>query len=106
MHTPDRPQLGALTGLLDRLVERVFGTDPTTPVERKLQNLAEKQAHIRAVGMRQGFQAIRARSEEMARSLAAFQRRQDKNSAAARAAIDPLEPIESIVLRSGPPPRT
>ena len=103
MRTVPQTKMHSVAGFLDRVVDRVFGTAAPPPPERKMQNLAQKQAHIRAVSVRQGFQTIRARSDEMAQCLAAFKHRQEKHGTVPAASIDPVEEVETIVLSSGEP---
>ncbi|HEX6832925.1 MAG TPA: hypothetical protein VF132_05275 [Rudaea sp.] len=79
-----------------RFFDRVFGTQPAPMPEKRMQNLLQKQAKIRAVSVRRGFEAIRARSDEMAERLEQY-KRQRTGVAAADAAADG----EAIVLSSG-----
>ena len=70
------------------------------PVEKRAQNLALKQANIRAVAMREGFQSILLRSNEMARHVESFKNRQrtDVPGAEPQESTDVHE--ETIVLSS------
>ena len=85
--------------LLNTVVERVLGTEPAPVVDRKMQNLAQKQANIRAVSVRKGFQAIAARSDEMAQRIAQYKQR-GKNGEANETPADPAEQAETIVMSS------
>jgi len=88
--------------LLNTVVERVLGAQPEPVVERKMQNLAQKQANIRAVSVRKGFQAIVARSDEMAQRIAQYNKQRGKNGEANETA-EPAEQAETIVLSSAEP---
>jgi hypothetical protein len=93
--------------LLSTVVERVLGSAPEPVVDRKMLNLAQKQANIRAVSVRKGFQAIAARSDEMAQRIAQYNKQLGKNGAANETPAEPSEQAETIVLSSvdpTPPP--
>ena len=72
----------------------MLGLQPVVVTEPpRMQNLAQKRVHIRAAGVREGFQTMRARSEAMTRRLAQFQR-QRYGAASEEPAADPVETIE------------
>jgi len=82
----------------------MLGAEPAAPViEKRAQNLAQKKMNIRAVGVREGFQAMRARSDEMANRLQEFkkQRQHEEPTAAAES----VEQIETIVMSTASPRR-
>lgn len=91
---------GSVSNFFNNVVERVFGSEPA-PMEKKMQNLAHKQAKIRAVSVRRGFQAIRARSDEMALRLEQYKRQRMND--AQNQPIDPPAEGEAIVLSSDDP---
>ena len=91
---------GSVKNFFNNVVERVFGNEPA-PVEKKMQNLAHKQAKIRAVSVRRGFQAIRARSDEMAQRLEEYKRQ--RMGEAQNQPIDPPTDVEAIILASDEP---
>lgn len=93
----------SVAGLLTTFVDRVFGQQPAPVVDKRAQNLARKQMNIRAVGVREGFQAMRARSEAMAQRVEEFKKHRHPDEAVN--SIDPVEPVETIVLSSTPTPR-
>ena len=68
--------------------------------DKRMQNLAQKRMNIRAVGVREGFQAIRARSEEMAQRIEAFKQQRRHEPSATPGAADAGEAVETIVLAS------
>jgi len=86
-----------------QVVDRVLGTTPAPApvVDKRLQNLAQKRMNIRAVGVREGFQAMRARSEQMAQRLEAFKRQRAHEPAEpVESRNESDEPVETIVLSS------
>jgi len=88
--------------LFNTVVEKVLGSEPAPVVDRKMQNLAQKQANIRAVSVRKGFQAIAARSDEMAQRLAQYNKQRNKSTANGTPA-ESAEQAETIVLSSADP---
>jgi hypothetical protein len=92
-----RQSRGSVKGFINTVVERVFGSEPA-PVEKKMQNLAHKQAKIRAVSVRRGFQQIRARSDEMALRLEEYKRQ--RMGEARNQPIDAVADAEAIILTS------
>ncbi len=54
--------------LLSDVVDRMLRLQPSVP-DRRSYNLTQKQANIRAVSVREGFQNMRARSESMTQRL-------------------------------------
>ena len=88
-------------GFFTHIVDRMFGAAAPPPVpDKRLQNLAQKRMNIRAVGVREGFQAMRARSEEMTQRLAAFSKQRRNEPAVAPDGAEQSEPVETIVLTS------
>jgi hypothetical protein len=73
------------------VMDRMLGLQPVVVPERRMQNLAQKQAHIRAVGVREGFLAMRARSDEMTQRL---RRARSNEAAIGDEAVDGEEIIE------------
>lgn len=93
----------SVAGLLNTFVDRVFGAQPAPVVDKRAQNLAQKQMNIRAVGVREGFQAMRARSDAMAQRVEEFKKHRHHEESTA--SIDPVEQVETIVLSSTPSQR-
>ena len=89
-----------VASFLNTFVDRMFGPQPVPVIDKRAQNLARKQAKIRAVGVREGFLAMRARSEAMSQRLEEFKKHRHHDEPAA--AIDPVEQVETIVLSSTP----
>ena len=87
-------------GFFTHLVDRMFATEPLPVPDRRTQNLAQRRMNIRAVGVREGFQAMRARSEEMAQRIEAFKKQRRHDTMETPASVDPVEQIETIVLAS------
>lgn len=83
-----------VAGLFAGMLEHMFGTEAEpTPIEKRAQNLSQKQANIRAAGVREGFLAMRARSDAMAQRLEQFKNRSKPSPADNAGAIDPNETI-------------
>ncbi len=81
-------------GFFGQVMDRMLGLQPVLVTEPpRMQNLAQKRMHIRAAGVREGFQAMRARSEAMTQRLPAFER-QRYGAAAEEPAAEPVETIE------------
>lgn len=93
----------SVTNFINTMVDRVFGNEAAPPVEKKMQNLAHKQAKIRAVSVRRGFQAIRARSDEMAQRLEEYKRQREGTSETSATSSDAPVTGETIVLASDEP---
>ena len=87
-------------GFFTHMVDRMFAPGPVPVLDKRTQNLAQKRMNIRAVGVREGFQAMRARSEEMTRRIEAFKKQRRSETTEAPVSIDPAEQIETIVLAS------
>jgi hypothetical protein len=68
MDSSQRDKKTSMSSLLSGVVDRMLRTQPVA-VDDKTRNLAQKQANIRAVSVREGFQSIRARSDEMAERI-------------------------------------
>ena len=101
MASSSRHGAKSVAGFFTSVVGRMLGgaQPPAVVVEKRTQNLAQKKMNIRAVGVREGFQAMRARSEVMAQRLEAFKNHRHHDPAAS---IDPVEQIETIVLSTSP----
>jgi hypothetical protein len=86
-------------GFFTSVVGRLLGSTPApTPViDKRTQNLERKKMNIRAAGVREGFQAMRARSEVMAQRLETFKKQRHPDPTIS---IDPVEQVETIVLSS------
>ena len=89
-----------VSSFLNTFVDRMFGPQPVPVIDKRAQNLARKQANIRAVGVREGFLAMRARSEAMSQRLEEFKKHRNHDEHVG--AIDPVEQGETIVLSSTP----
>ena len=87
-----------VVNFINNVVDRVFGPEPVPVVDKRAQNLAQKQMNIRAVGVREGFAAMRARSEAMTQRIEEFKKQRHHDEAAGP--IDPVEQVETIVLSS------
>ncbi len=48
-----------------QVMDRMLGLQPVAAPEPRMQNLANKRMHIRAVGVREGFAAMRARLDSL-----------------------------------------
>lgn len=98
--------MSAMTNFLNTVGDRIFGAETVPVVENKNANLARKQANIRAVSVREGFQAILARNNEMAQRIEQYKQQRNRTAEAAAAAsidaasIDVVETSETIVLSS------
>ena len=92
----------SVAGFFMNVVDRVFGAEPPPPaVDKRAQNMAQKRMNIRAVGVREGFQAMRARSEEMTQRIEKF-KQQRLPAGTAQASTEAAEQVETIVLASTP----
>ncbi|MEP6483712.1 MAG: hypothetical protein ABJB01_04630 [Rudaea sp.] len=102
MDSSQRDKKTSMGNLLSGVVDRMLRLQPVV-VENKMQNLAQKRANIRAVGVREGFQSIRKRSDEMTERLGQY-RRQHAAMIAKRDGIEATPPddveSETIVIRS------
>ncbi len=68
MDSSQRDKKASMGTLLGDVVERMLRQQPAVP-DRRSQNLSQKQANIRAVSVREGFQNMRARSDTMTQRL-------------------------------------
>lgn len=93
----------SVAGFFSTVVDRMFGAAPVPVVEKRSQNLARKQMNIRAVGVREGFQAMRARNEAMSQRIEEFKKHRHHDEPAT--SIDPIEQVETIVLSTSPTSR-
>ncbi len=103
MDSSQRDKKTSMGNLLSGVVDRMLRTQPVV-VDDKLRNLAQKQANIRAVSVREGFQSIRARSDEMAERLGHYRRQHiamiaKRDGTEIPSADDDTE-TETIVIRS------
>ena len=80
--------------LFGNVMERMLGLQPVVAPERRMQNLAQKQMHIRAAGVREGFLAMRARSDALQQSLDRFRRTRNGEAAIGDESTDAEETIE------------
>ena len=87
-----------VVNFFNNVVDRMFGPEPVPVVDKRAQNLAQKQMNIRAVGVREGFAAMRARSEAMTQRIEEFKKQRQHDEPAGP--IDPVEQVETIVLSS------
>jgi hypothetical protein len=85
------------------VVDRILGPEVAPVVENKALNLAQKQANIRAAGVRHGFKAILARGDEMAHRIETYKQHRIRHGEHQQTTIDPQEPTENIVLSSTEP---
>jgi len=92
-----------VVNFFNNVVDRMFGPEPVPVVDKRAQNLAQKQMNIRAVGVREGFAAMRARSEAMTQRIEEFKKQRQHDEPAGP--IDPVEQVETIVLSSPDTPR-
>jgi hypothetical protein len=91
----------AVANFLNTVVDRVFGAESAPQVDKKMQNLAQKQANIRAVSVRKGFQQILARSDEMAQRIEQYKRQRSKlPGEGEQAPLEQQTMEETIVLSS------
>jgi TolA-binding protein len=81
------------------LVGRMFASEPPV-VDKRMQNLEQKRANIRAAAMRERVQMMRARTEEMTQRIEAFKKQRSNETQDADAQSDPFDHIETIVLAS------
>ena len=96
-----RPRV-SVANFFTTVVDRMLGSEPA-PVEKRAQNLAQKQANIRAAGVRAGFRAILARGDEMAQRIETYKQQRNRNGEAPQAPIDPPQSEETIVMSSTEP---
>ena len=91
-----KPSMGTL---LSDVVDRMLRLQPAV-VDKRSQNLPQKQANIRAAGVREGFQSMRARSDEMAQRLQHYRQKQavSLGKTDTESKVDTAAP--EIVLRS------
>lgn len=82
------------------MVGRMFAPAPAPVVDKRMQNLAQKRMNIRAAGVRERFQLMQARNEQMAQRLEAFKKQRSNEDPQRPAVTDPLDEIETIVLAS------
>ena len=93
MDSSQRDKKPSMTNLLSGVVDRMLRLQPVV-VDDRMQNLAQKQANIRAVGVREGFQSIRARSDAMNERLS-YYRRQHAAMIARQKGFDIAPPDDS-----------
>lgn len=91
----------AVANFLNTVVDRVLGGEAAPVVDKKMQNLAQKQANIRAVSVRKGFQQILARSDEMAQRIEQYKKQRSKlPGESEQAPIERQTDEETIVMSS------
>ncbi|MGA9334009.1 MAG: hypothetical protein WBV39_07000 [Rudaea sp.] len=104
MGFPNPSRQATVAGLFAAMREHMFGTDAdASPIEKRAQNLSQKQANIRAAGVREGFLAMRARSDAMAQRLEQFRNRSNPTPANDAQPVEQNETVETIVLTSTAP---
>ena len=91
-----KPSMGALLG---EVVERMLRLQPADG-DKRSQNLTQKQANIRAVSVREGFQNMRARSESMTQRLQHYRDRQA--ASLGKAAPAPHDDTVQLIMRGTP----
>ena len=90
----------SMSTLLSDVVERMLRLQPAVGSEKRSQNLSQKQANIRAAGVREGFQAMRARSESMTQRL---QHYRDRHAASfGKSAPAPHDDTVQLIMRGAP----
>lgn len=94
----DRASLSSLADFFRGAKESVRRDD--SKVERRDRDLLQKRLNIRAVSVREGFQAIIARSDEMSRSIKKYEKRRNEGPAGPSVETDVPEATETIVLQS------
>lgn len=90
-----KPSMGTL---LSDVVDRMLRLQPVVATDKRSQNLTQKQANIRAVSVREGFQAMRARSDTMTQRL---QHYRDQHEASFRKKAEPAPHDDTIKLILG-----
>jgi hypothetical protein len=89
-----KPSMGTL---LSDVVDRMLRVQPVV-ADKRSENLTQKRANIRAASVREGFQSMRARSDEMAQRLQHYRRQHDASFG--KADVQPETDTPGIVLRS------
>ena len=74
MDSSQRDKKPSMGTLLSDVVDRMLRQQPAMP-DRRSYNLTQKQANIRAVSVREGFQNMRARSDSMTQRLQHYRER-------------------------------
>ncbi len=75
MNASHRDKKASMRTLLSDVVDRMLRLQPAAGDEWS-DDLTQKQVNIRAASVREGFQTMRARSDEMAQRLQHYRRRQ------------------------------
>lgn len=92
-----KPSMGTL---LSDVVDRMLRLQPAVGSDKRSQNLTQKQANIRAVSVREGFQNMRARSESMTQRL---QHYRDRHAASlGKAAPAPHDDTVQLIMHGVP----
>ena len=84
--------------LLSDVVERMLRLQPVAAADKRSQNLTQKQANIRAVSVREGFQAMRARSATMTQRLQHYRERHEASLRKAKAEPAPHDDTIKLIL--------
>ncbi len=63
-----------MNSLLSGVVDKMLRLQPVVPEKNHALDLVQRQANIRAVSLREGFQTIRDRGEEMSQRLDHYRR--------------------------------
>jgi hypothetical protein len=74
MDSSQRDKKPSMGTLLNDVVDRMLRMQTAVP-DRRTYNLTQKQANIRAVSVREGFQNMRARSDSMTQRLQHYRER-------------------------------
>lgn len=86
MDSSQRTKKISMSNLLSGVVDKMLRLQPVV-VDNRAIDLAQKQANIRAVSLREGFQSILARGDEMTKRID-FYRRKHAEMIAKRDGID------------------
>lgn len=80
MDSSRREKKISVANLLSGVVDKMLQLQPVV-VEDTALTLAQRRANIRAVSVREGFQSIRARSDEMTERLEQYRRQREAMTA-------------------------
>jgi hypothetical protein len=94
-----KPSMGTL---LSDVVDRMLRLQPVAVGDKRSQNLTQKQANIRAVSVREGFQNMRARSDSMTQRLQHYRDRHDASLRKADAETAPHEDTIKLIMGAAP----
>ena len=74
MDPSQRNKRFSMNGLISGVVDKMLRLQPVVPEKNHALDLVQRQANIRAVSLREGFQTIRDRGEEMSQRLDHYRR--------------------------------